>query len=488
VAALPCTSHAQNRVSLDVSETLFSVVAAINVCGYDHEFQSSLPLRSQVRAELAEADKPPAAAKAASEMCNFYHDHHQNDSAHELAQYVSLALNLGVPPEFTPQRPEADLPPDAIYVLGFGPLLKEYYSAAKMHQLWLKHQAEYLALIDRYHEPVAEMISGTDNYLRIPISGYMGRTFTVYLEPMCAPGQVNSRNYYQDSFYVVISPAGNDVHIDAIRHTYLHYVLEPLIAKRATALKRLEPLLVNVKNAPMSEEYRHDTGLLVIECLIRAIEARLPADPKMPEKDRLALVKQDEEQGYILTGVFYDDLKGFEKDNRGLQDAFPDFLHDIDLADQQKMASQIQFASQAAPELMRTSKPASQPKIVLAERDLASGNPVEAEKLAQDSLEAKEDPARAFFVLARAATMLGNMQGARDNFQKALESSKDPRITAWCHIYLGRILDLQDEREAAVAQYQAALETGDASPETRSAAQRGLKQAYEPPTPKQQEP
>lgn len=459
----------------------------MNVCGYDHELQSSSPLRSQVRSELAEASKVPAAAKVASEMCNFYHDHRQNDSAHELAQYVSLALNLGSPPDFTPQRAEADMPPDAIYVLGFAPLLKEYYSAAKMHQLWQKHQPEYLALIDRYHDPVAKMISSTDNYLRMPVSGYAGRTFTVYLEPMCAPGQVNSRNYYQDYFYVVISPAGNDIHIDEIRHTYLHYVLEPLIAKRATALKRLEPLLVSVKNAPMPEEYRHDTGLLVIECLIRAVEARMPADPKMPEKDRLALVKEDEEQGYVLTGVFYNDLKAFEKDNRGLQDAFPDFLHNIDLADQQKMASQIQFASQAAPELMRTSKPASQSKIVLAERDLAGGNPIEASKLAQESLEAEEEPARAYFVLARAATMQGNMQGARDNFQKALESSQDPRIVAWCHIYLGRILDLQDEREAAMAQYQAALATGDASPETRNAAERGLKQPYEPPTPKEQE-
>ena len=65
------------------------------------------------------------------------------------------------------------------------------------------------------------------------------------------------------------------------------------------------------------------------------------------------------------------------------------------------------------------------------------------------------------------------MQGAQDNFQKALNSAQDPRIAAWCHIYLGRILDLQDEREKAIAQYQAALSGGDTSADTRKAAERG---------------
>jgi tetratricopeptide (TPR) repeat protein len=236
----------------------------------------------------------------------------------------------------------------------------------------------------------------------------------------------------------------------------------------------------------MAEEYKRDTSLLVIECLIRAIEARTPANSKLPEKDRLALIRQDEAEGYILTGVFYDDLKGFEKDNIGLQDAFPNFLHNIDMDSEKKLASEIQFAPQAAPDVMRSAKPASQSKVDLAERALASGNPLEAQKLAQEALDAKVDMSRAYFVLARAATMNGDMPGARDNFQKALETSKDPKIAAWCHIYLGRILDLQEEREAAVAQYNAALAAGDSSPGTKAAAERGLKQPYEPPTAKQE--
>ncbi len=487
LAVLCCTAAAQSKATLDVNETLFSVVAAMNVCGYDQELSSSSPIRSEVRADLVEAAKSPAAAAAAKEMCGFYRDHQQGDAAHDLAQYVSLALNLGPPPDFTPRAKEADLPPDAAYILGFVPLLKEYYKAANLHAIWQQHQPEYLALIDQYHNPVANMITATDNYLRMPLSGYAGRNFIVYLEPMAAPGQVNSRNYMQDYYYLVISPAGSNIHIEALRHTYLHFVLDPLIAKRATALERLKPILIAVQKAPMGEEYKLDTGLLVIECLIRAIEAQTPSDPKLPEKDRVAMVQRDEAEGFVLTGYFYEQLHDFTKANIGLQDAFPNWLHNIDVLHEKKRASEIAFASQATPEVMQATKHAPPQKVDLAEAALASGNPSEAGKLAQEALQANQDPARAYFVLAKVATFGGDMQAAQTNFQKALEAAKDPRVAAWCHIYLGRILDLQGERESAVAQYQAALNLSDAPAEAKTAAERGLKEPYQPPTAKQQD-
>jgi tetratricopeptide (TPR) repeat protein len=485
LAVLSCSAAAQSKATLDVSETLFSVIAAINVCGYDQELSSSSPIRSEVRADLVEASKSPAAATAAKEMCGFYRDHQQGDAAHDLAQYVSLALNLGAPPDFAPKLKEADMPPDAAYILGFVSPLKEYYAAANLHAIWQKHQPEYLALIDQYHAPVASMITATDNYLRMPMSGYAGRSFIVYLEPMAAPGQVNSRNYMQDYYYVVVSPAGNNIHMEALRHTYRHFVLDPLIAKRATALDRLKPILIAVQRAPMAQEYKLDTGLLVTECLIRAIEAQTPSDPKLPEKDRWALVQRDEAEGFVLTGYFFEQLRDFGRGNTGLQDAFPNWLHRIDVLHEKKRASEIAFATQATPEVMQASKRAPQQKVDLAERALASGNPAEAGKLAQEAVQANQDLARAYFVLAKVATFNGNMQGAQTDFQKALDAAAQaPRVAAWCHIYLGRILDLQGERESAVAQYQAALDMSDAPAETKTAAERGLKEPYQPPTAK----
>lgn len=460
-------------------------MAAVNVCGYDQALSSSLPLRGEVRAELVAASKSSEVAGAAKKMCAFFDEHRRGGGLPVLAPYISLALNLGAPPTFAPMFSEADIPPDAAYVLGFVPLMKQYTAAADLHAIWLRHEPQYVTLVQQYHDQVAHMITATDNYLRIPSSGYKGRSYTVYLEPMAAPGAINSRNYQGDLYYIVVSPSNGKIHIDELRHTYLHFVLDPLLEKRGTALGRLQPILASVQKAPMDTEYKTDMGLLVIESLIRAIEARAPSDTKLPEKERLAMVNRDEAEGFVLTGYFYEQLKAFEHGSTGLKDAFPDWLHDIDVDRVKKQAGEIQFASMATPDVVQADKKASDSKIEMAEKALASGNPAGAEQLAQEALSANEDPARCYFVLARAASMAGEMQDAKNDFERA-SASKDPRIAAWSHIYLGRILDIQDERDAAIEQYKAALNVGDVSADTRAAAERGLQAPYAPPDASQQ--
>ena len=129
-------------------------------------------------------------------------------------------------------------------------------------------------MTDRYHKPLAKILFDTEIYLKVPSATRLGREFTVYVDPMGAPGQVNARNY-GPNYYVVISPGvGSSLKMDQIRHTYLHYLLDPMAMKYPTAMKRLEPLLPMVKTAPMDESFKSDVSLLVTECFIRAIEVR----------------------------------------------------------------------------------------------------------------------------------------------------------------------------------------------------------------------
>jgi hypothetical protein len=51
-------------------------------------------------------------------------------------------------------------------------------------------------------------------------------------------------------------------------------------------------------------------------------------------------------------------------------------------------------------------------------------------------------------------------------------------MLAWSHIYLGRILDVEEQRDQAVAEYQAALTVRDGQPDTKQAAEAGLKQPF----------
>ncbi len=469
-------------LALDVSQTLFSLGAAMNACGYDAGLRSSDPLRQQVRADVAQAAQSSAAARAArDQICRFYVDHRQHDPGRDLAQYVTLALNLGEPPQFDLQRREADIPPDGAYVLGVLPLLQHFYQQADLRTVWRKHRADYEALIARYHDPVVRMITATNVYLKMPSTHYLGRQFTIFLEPLLDPAQVNARNFGSD-YFMVVTPENGALRMAEIRHTYLHYLLDPLTLKRANALKRLDPLLASVKNAPLADEYKYDSALLVTECLIRAIEARTLQDGKAPEAEKRKLVDASIREGFILTGYFYNALANFEKEPTGLPDAFGDLLYNIDVGHEKKLASEVQFSAQAAPDIVHASKQTKPQLLDLAEDRLASGNIKEAERLARQALERQEeDPGRALFILARAATLDRDVDGARTYFERTLAVAREPRLLAWSHIYLGRLFDLEDNRASALEHYRAALAAGDPTPDTRVAAERGLKEPYQAP-------
>ena len=72
-----------------------------------------------------------------------------------------------------------------------------------------------------------------------------------------APGPDQCAQHYASDFYVAISPtASTTIKMQQIRHTYLHYLLDPLALKNGDLFKRLEPLLGDVKNAPMDEAFK----------------------------------------------------------------------------------------------------------------------------------------------------------------------------------------------------------------------------------------
>jgi len=120
--------------------------------------------------------------------------------------------------------------------------------------------------------------------------------------------------------------------------------------------------------------------------------------------------------------------------------------------------------------------------LVTAEKRLVAGDPKGAQELAQQALDKKiGDPGRALFILAQVAVANKNREGALESFQKAIQETKDPKVVAWSHVYIGRILDMKEDREAAMDEYRAALTTGGELPEVKAAAERGLQQAYEPP-------
>jgi tetratricopeptide (TPR) repeat protein len=381
---------------------------------------------------------------------------------------------------------QAELPPDAETVAGMVPLMAPFYQKINLHGIWTRHIERYTELTEIYHAPLAKMTFDTEIYLKMPSAGYLGRQFTVYLDAMGAPGQTNARNYAAD-YYVVISPATDTaIKMQQIRHTYLHYLLDPLALKNGSSFKRLEPLLQDVKEAPMDEAFKSNISLLVTECLVRAIEERLT---KATEAERSRSIDEADKEGYVLTRYFYDALAKFEKAPEGMRNAYPDLVGSIDIGKEMKRASLIQFSGEAAPELLHLAGKKNEHLLLNAERRLAAGDAETAQKLAQQALDnQEEDSGRALFILAEVATANRDIDGARTYFEKALQTAHEPKVIAWSHIYLGRIFDIKEDRFAAMDQYRAALSAaGTTLPEVKKAAQKGLDQPYEPPVKKQQE-
>src|SRR5580704_4945617 len=82
---------------LDGSQTLFTVLAAINAAGYDANLDSNAnsPLRKEVRDAIAQKHLDSMEA-----LKKFFADHRQEDPDAELSQYISFALSLKGPPAF----------------------------------------------------------------------------------------------------------------------------------------------------------------------------------------------------------------------------------------------------------------------------------------------------------------------------------------------------------------------------------------------------
>jgi tetratricopeptide (TPR) repeat protein len=296
---------------------------------------------------------------------------------------------------------------------------------------------------------------------------------------------VASRNY--GSQYLVVLSPGKDGKLKTaeVRHTYLHFVLDPFAQAHGTSLKRLEPILEDIRTAPLNRSFKEDIALMVNECLIRAIETRT-AIPRSNERAREAYVERSVQEGFVLTRYFYEALEQFEKESTGLKTGYGDLLHSVDLERERKRAREVAFALHAEPEVVSAERmlPQGTELLNLAEAKLASGDKEGAQKLAMQVLrknEGGDQPGRAAFLLARIATLSGNMEEARVDFEQAAQSAKDPRTLAWSHIFLGRIYDIQQKRDTAVEHYRAALAAGDPLPDTKAAAEKGLAAPYQRP-------
>ncbi|MCL5005290.1 MAG: tetratricopeptide repeat protein [Acidobacteria bacterium] len=471
--ALPLPTWAQQgQVLLESNEQLFSVLAALNAAGYDTGItvDTGDQTREGVRAALAKENIP-----ILPEIRKFYEAHRiPGRPGAELGQYVSLALFLGPPPDFHFTIAQTDLPPDASAVAGLVPLLTVFYKQADLIDLWARAQINYRTRIEQYSPLVRKAIELTDAYLRFPAGAYLGRTYTIYVDLLGAPNQVQAR-IYGSNYYLVITPS-KKFPLDDIRHQYLHFLLDPLAVKYAPQIHQAIALAAIARKAPaLKSDFKEDFSLLVTECLIRAAELRID---KLPEFQARKRVNQLASSGLILVPYFYDALEDYEKQEASMTVYYRQMIQGIKPLQEEARLANIKFTKPAAPVAAAPEGSEVQQLLDKGDNAIYEGKYDEAHTAFEQVIAKNPQNSRALFGLAVVASNTRKPDIARKYFEETLKATHDLRLVTWSHIYLGRIYDLSGERMQALAQYRAASLTAGAYPEALRAVESGLKIPY----------
>jgi tetratricopeptide (TPR) repeat protein len=461
---------------LDGNEAIFAVMCAIHAAGFSQEIESPTnhQLRKALRDDLSKRDLPSLPA-----LRRFVRDHKPREASLELNQYISYALSTKGPPLFESAYPNLPKPPDVESLDGLTPLLVDFYQEAGIETLWKQAQPYYDQMIAQYSQPVSRAVLEVNAYLRNVTSGYLGRRFQIYVDLMAPPNQVQTRSYVDD-YFVIVSPAA-EMPVEDIRHAYLHYLADPLGIKFSADIRKKAALIDYAQGSPiLSNIYKSDFNALSVECFIKAVEARIARKP--------AMVTQALREGYVLTPAFADALATYEKQEQAMRLYFPELVASIDLKREEKRLDSIDFLTERPVKKFTTTSLQAEPVLTGAEKTLDDAEKAyiarqlpRAKDLYLRVLKETEDQpmhAKAYYGLARVAVLERDPETGDRLFRKVLELSPDASTKSWSLLYLGRLADSQGDRQEAAQHYQAALDVKGVPESVRSAAEKGLKEAF----------
>jgi tetratricopeptide (TPR) repeat protein len=471
----------QGQGQLDASETLFTVLAALDAAGFEGDLDSTAnsPVRKQVR-DLITARH----LFSLDALKRAFADFHLEDPGANLSQYISFALTMDAPPDFHSRFKPEELPPDVRRLEGLDVRIAKFYEEAGIGNLWKQFRPDYDRVIYDYHAGVTQALLETNAYLRNPTSGSRGRRFQIYVDLLGPPNQVQTRSY-RDDYFVVVTPSA-EPQIDQVRHAYLHYLLDPLALRYYDTLSRLKPLGEFANPAPaLDNSFKNDFLLLATECIIKAVESRLAHSAQ----EKQALAVQAMSEGFVLTPALAENLALYEKQELAMSQYYLDLVGQIDLAHEDKRLEKVKFAEQAAVKVVKPAPPPSAPVLTGAERLLADAEelytkrdlPQARERYLKvlDQTDDKPMHARAYYGLARIAALDKDPELSEKLFQKTLEMSPDNETKSWAYLYLGRLADAAGERVEAEKNYRAALAIEGAPASVKAAAEKGLAQPFQ---------
>jgi len=325
-----------------------------------------------------------------------------------------------------------------------------------------------------------------------------------------------------DDYIVIIGPSRTPS-MEAIRRTLIRYMIDPMIERHLRkSLQYKDPISKLVAAIPSAQkEYSSSVYLVLRESLAQAAEARLRRIDGIQgritytEDDALFDLAQAYQKGAVLAFHCYEALTGLEKVGISIEDFFDEMVATANFDKEAARPSEFEpvVARVTEARKVRAEKAASEAetsravtnavvdKMLLSDDLIRQRRFREAGVVLEEVIAIEPGNARALFGLAQVTNQTPSaveLDAAADEndkiqsqyerleksiklYRKAIEkASKETEawLIQWSHVYIGRILDFQEFRVDAVAEYDKAIALGAVENGAYNEALEGKKRPY----------
>lgn len=439
---------------------IFTVMAAANVGGFDHETPSHQwsVVRSSLRDKLSDLNR-----ELRVELEGFFEKRSHLAPEELQAALTSLALLLDHPPGFSLLSEPAEVPAEARPVLGLELVLPRFYREAGLEGLWNLYQPLYKQELETYRPLLREIIGETLQYFRTPARIVLDRQLVLIPDLLSFHNVVNARNL-ERIYYVVVGPAGDpEINAEKLKHEYLHFLLDPLIQKYGGAFLKHRDLLELAHRQPaLNDDLRNRFLLLVTESLIEAVQARMRAS-KRDDFDFQQEMVESFRKGLVFTPYFYRELEEYQDLQEVSLPVYLETLSQEVSADQIRADAEMVDSWEAKTkgdsrtgQIAKTEGEIREPAIKSPEPLQKAGDLLQAQRYEEAEVVLKEllrnnpDNGNAHFYLAQVRSQMGDPEGALVEYSLAAEASNVvPWARAWALLRIGKILAYQRDFEGA---------------------------------------
>jgi len=388
LAQRPNLSLEDVNTYIGADKRVIVMMAALNVAGYDYETggRQLTPLRQQMREDLK--NTPPDVVRR---LRDFFLAHRKGATdAAAVAPYLSLALSLQEPPAFAIDVPQDRLPDDVKEIVGFAPIVEEFYQKTSFSRLLPKYIEENLKVAETYPQ-VAGLVLGnvltylhTEPVLELPPLFNIRRTapaakpekkvekksdkknsgkndkqaadkppmpqvadalespnrirqFVIIPDLFNASNTANLR-VVRDTYFLLLGPSATPS-MESMRRAFLTFVLDPLVErqiKEVAAIRGDLRKLMETRGDRLDREYAERSAyFLITDSITQATNARMDvlgmaARKASPEDEAIYQLSLGYERGGVLVYHFYDQMKAFEPVGVNIRDYLASMLGNID--------------------------------------------------------------------------------------------------------------------------------------------------------------